>query len=153
MTSAATTVESDASNHISRRQLIRAGVLAILTASAVNGLVLELALTMVDVPSTFEPLPLGWGPVVASFAVGAVGATVAYGIIAGYSTRPNWTFTKVAAIVWVLSYANLLTPALAGAPAVVYAILGLMHLTTGVTIVGVLRRVPTHQDAAAEDPR
>lgn len=143
MSSTVTTVESDPSKHVSIDRLIKYGVLAAITASLVNVFVLELALAVFDVPAAFEPLPLGWMPVVASSTIGAVGATVAYGVIGHYSTQPNRTFTTVAVVVWVLSYANLLTPALSGAPAVVYAILGLMHVTAAVTIVGVLRRTPT----------
>lgn len=153
MPSTATAVDSEASTQVSITRLTKSGVLAILAASGVNVLVLELALAVLDIPPTFTPLPLGWGPVVASSAVGAIGATVGYGVIARYSTRPNRTFTIVAAVVWVLSYGNLLTPTLAGAPAVVYAILGLMHVTAAITIVGVMRRISSRFDDVMEDAR
>lgn len=150
MSSTTSTVESNASNHVRTTQLARSGILAALAASVANVLVLELAFVVVEVPLTFKPLPLGWGPVVASSAVGAVGATVMYGVIAYYSRQPNRTFTYVAVAVLVLSYANFLSPALASAPVVVYAILGLMHVTAAVTIVWVLRRTPRGADDVAE---
>lgn len=67
--------------------------------------------------------------------------------------RPNRTFTYVAVAVWILSYANLLSPTLAGAPMVVYAILGLMHVTAAVTIVSVLHRTLTYADDITEGSR
>lgn len=151
MPTTATAADAEASTQVSITQLTKSGVLAILTASGVNVLVLELALAVLAVPPAFTPLPLGWGPVVASSTVGAIGATVVYGIIARYSTRPNRTFTIIAAAVWVLSYANLLTPALAGAPTVIYAILGLMHVTAAITIVGALRRTANRSGDVTED--
>lgn len=153
MASASLMVESEPSKHVSTNRLAKVGSLAAMTVIVVNVLVLEFALAVVDVPAAFEPLPLGWGPVVVSSAIGAVGATVVYGAVARYATRPNRTFTLVAAAVLVLSYGNFFTPVLAGAPATVYAILGLMHVTAAVTIVAILRRTPTHQDGVARVPR
>ena len=112
-----------------------------IAASTVNAVVRVAALTVFTIPATFIPLPLGWGPVIASSAIGAIGATIVYGVITRYSTQPNRTFTIVAAVVLVLSFGNLLTPALSGAPTVVYAILAVMHVTAAVAIVGVLTRM------------
>ncbi|WP_330633167.1 DUF6069 family protein [Halocatena halophila] len=153
MPTTAPVVESERSKHVRRTQLIRSSGLAVFAAIVVNILVLELALAVVAIPSAFEPVPLGWGPVAASSAVGAVGATVAYGVIARYAEHPNRMFTIVGVIVWVLSYANLLTPALNGAPVVVYAILGLMHVTSALTIIWLLRQPPTRPDDTVEDPQ
>ncbi len=62
-------------------------------------------------------------------------------------------FTIVAVIVLILSYVNPLTPALSGAPVVVYAMLGLMHVTSAITLTWLLRQPRTRSDDKAEVPQ
>lgn len=137
------TVTTDTSKTIGVKQLTTDALIAVVIASAVNGVVRVVALTAVGVPLVF---PLEWGPVIASTAIGAIGATFVYGGIVRVSTRPNRTFTIVAAIVLMLSFAPLLNlylsppPDLAGTPGSVYATLGVMHVTAAAVIVGVLTK-------------
>lgn len=148
MSSMTTAVDAEASTRVGANRLIKYGLFAVIAASVVNALFRVIALAVVDIPAAYFPLPLGWGPVLASSAIGAVGATVVYGVITRYATRPNRTFTIVAAVVLVLSFGNLLTPALAGAPLAVYAILAVMHVTAAVAIVAVLTRAPIAADTS-----
>lgn len=139
----ATTATTDEPATVGVKRLATYGLLAMLLASAVNGLVRVIALTTAGVPLVF---PLAWGPVIASSAIGAIGATLVYGVIMRVSTRPNQTFTIVAAIVLLLSFAPTLNvyfsppPELAGTPWSVYATLSVMHVTAAAVIVGVLTR-------------
>ena len=140
----ATTVETESSGSIGVNRLVRYGLFAVIAASVVNAVIRVVALALFDVPAEFELFPLGWGPVMVTSAVGAVGATIVYGMISRYSHRPNWTFTIVAAVVLVLSFGTILSPppALAGAPLTVFTMLGAMHVAAAVAIVGVLTRIP-----------
>lgn len=139
----ATTATTDEPTTIGAKRLATYGLLAVLLASAVNGLVRVIALTAAGVPLVF---PLAWGPVIASSAIGAMSAALVYGVIMRASTRPNRTFTMIAAIVLMLSFAGPLNvylsppPELAGTPWSVYATLGVMHMTAAAIIVGVLTR-------------
>lgn len=139
----ATTATTDEPATVGVRRLATYGLLAVLLASAVNGLVRVIALTAAGVPLVF---PLAWGPVIASSVIGAIGATLVYGVIMRFSTRPNRTFTIIAAIVLLLSFAPTLNvylsppPELASTPWSVYATLGVMHVTAAAVIVGVLTR-------------
>lgn len=120
------------------------GLVALITVSIGNVLVLHVCLALLDYPSEFvggQFGPLAVGPVVINSAAAAVGATVVYGIIARYSARPDRTFTYVAAAVLVLSFGMFLAPDLAGAPASVYGTLAVMHVTAAAGIVAVLTQV------------
>lgn len=128
---------------VGAKRLATYGLLAVLLASSVNGLVRAIALTAAGVPVVF---PLAWGPVIASSAIGAVGATLVYGVITRVSARPNRTFTIIAMIVLLLSFAGPVNvylsppPELAGTPWSVYATLAVMHVTAAAVIVSVLTR-------------
>ena len=127
-------------------RLIKYGVAALLAASIVNVFVLFVGLATLEFPSEFvggQFGPLAVGPVVVNSAVAATGATLVYGGITRYSGRPNRTFTVVAGVVLVLSFAMFLAPDLSGAPPRVFATLAVMHVTAAVTIVGVLTRAAT----------
>lgn len=117
------------------------GSTALIAVCIVNVVVLSAGLALFEYPSEFVGGPFGplaVGPVLVNSVVAAVGATVVYGIVARFSTRPNRTFTRTAAAVLVLSFGMFLTPDLAGAPLSVYGTLAVMHVTAAVVIVGVL---------------
>lgn len=149
------TATTDTSTTIGVKRLTTDALIAVVIASAVNGVVRVIALTAVGVPLVF---PLEWGPVIASSTIGAIGATLVYGGIVRVSTRPNRTFTIVAAIVLVLSFAPILNvylspPSdLAGTPGSVYATLGVMHVTTAAVIVGVLTGTVHHEGTWSVTP-
>lgn len=132
------------------KRLTTYGLLALVLASIVNGLVRVIALTVVDIPLVFA---LWWEPVIAASAIGAIGATVVYGVITRVSNRPNRTFTIVAVIVLLLSFVGPMNvylsppPELAGAPWTVFATLAVMHVTSAATIVGVLTRATKSEES------
>jgi hypothetical protein len=141
--------KAETNGYVKISRLIKYGIAALLTASIVNVLVLFMGLAMFDFPPEFVGGPFGplaVGPVVGNSAVAAIGATVVYGIVTRYSTRPNRTFAIIAGVVLVLSFAMFLTPNLSGAPPRVFAVLAVMHVTAAVAIVGVLIQT-TNQEA------
>jgi hypothetical protein len=137
----ATTVETEPA-FVGVNRLVKYGLFAVIAASVVNVGIRVIALAVFGVSSEFGPL--GWGPVIVTSAVGAVGATIVYGVISRYSRRPNKMFTIIAAVVLVLSFGSFLAPppVLAGAPLTVITTLGAMHVAAAVAIVGVLTRIP-----------
>ncbi len=135
--------KSETSRSVGRKQLVKYGLIALIAVIVVNVLVLFIGLATIEFPAEFVGGPFGplaVGPVVVNSAVAAIGATLAYGVITRYSARPNRTFTAIAGVILVLSFAMFLTPDLSGAPPRVFAILAVMHVTAAVTIVGVLTR-------------
>ena len=146
----ATTVETQPTR-VGMNRLVKYGLLTVLVAVAATALVRVVSLAFVGNPADFVPLPLGWGSVIASSALGAVGATVVYGVLTRVSTRPNRTFTMVAAVVLALSFAPLFTlpPAFADAIAPVLPTLVVMHVVVAVVSVGVLTRA-SNAGASAE---
>ena len=143
--------ESESNRSVGTLRLAKYGLLALLAVSIVNVLVLFIGLAFVEFPSEFVGGPFGplaVGPVVVNSAVAAIGATLAYGVVTRYSARPNRTFTIIAGVILMLSFAMFLAPDLAGAPPRVFAILGMMHVIAAVTIVGVLTRA-TNQEVVS----
>lgn len=143
MASTKATNKSEATESVGRRRLVRYGLAAVIVASIANVLLLLLGLAVFEIPSEFVGGPFGplaAGPVVVNSAVAAIGATLVYGVVSQYSGRPNRTFTIIAGVVLVLSFAMFLAPDLSGAPSRVFALLAVMHVTAAVTIVGVLTR-------------
>lgn len=140
----ATTVETQPTR-VGVNRLAKYGLLTVFVAVAATALIRMVALALVNAPADFVPLPLGWGPAIASSALGAVGATVAYGVITRVSQRPNRTFTVVATVVLVLSFVPMLTlpPTVADALAPVMPALAVMHVTVAVISVGVLTQAST----------
>ncbi|WP_224336354.1 DUF6069 family protein [Haloprofundus halobius] len=140
--------ESESNSSVGTSRLAKYGLLALLAVSIVNVLVLFIGLALVEFPSEFVGGPFGplaVGPVVVNSAVAAIGATLAYGVVTRYSARPNRTFTIIAGVILMLSFAMFLAPDLAGAPPRIFAILGVMHVAAAVTFVGVLTRA-THPE-------
>jgi hypothetical protein len=140
--------EAESSSSVGAFRLVKFGLLALLIVSIVNVLVLFIGLAIVEFPSEFVGGPFGpfaVGPVVMNSTVAAIGATLVYGVVTRHSARPNRTFTIIAGVFLVLSFAMFLAPDLSGAPPRVFATLAVMHVTAAVTIVGVLTRV-TNQE-------
>lgn len=136
-----TAVDSEPPTRVGVNRLVKYGLLTVLVAVVANALVRVIALSFIAVPAGFWPL--GWGAVIASTALTAGVATGVYGLIARYSTRPNRTFTLVAAVVLVLSFGSFVAPppVLAAASTSVMATLAVMHVVVAAVSVGVLRRV------------
>jgi hypothetical protein len=137
----ATTVETQPTR-VGVNRLAKYGLLTVLVAVAATALIRTTALAFVGVPADFIPLPLGWGPVIATSVLGAVGGTVVYGVVARVSQRPNRTFTIVAAVVLVLSFIPMLTlpPEIADALAPVIPALAVMHVIVAAASVVILTR-------------
>lgn len=138
--------KSEATRTVGPRRLVKYGLVAALAASIANILVLLTGLAVIEFPAEFVGGsfgPLAAGPVVVNSAGAAVGATLVYGVITRYTSRPNRTFVVVAAAALVLSFAMFLAPDLAGAPLRVFAVLAVMHVVAAVAIIGVLTRATT----------
>lgn len=126
--------------------IARSGILAVVLTGLLNGSVRLLAVRVFGVPNVFA---LWWEPVLIASAVGALGATIVYGILTRISSRPNRAFMLVAMGVLVLSFAGPVNaylsppPELAAAPWTVYATLIAMHVTAAAIITGLLTRTTT----------
>lgn len=128
---------------IGASRLVKYGIGALIAASVANTLVLFVSLSLAEFPPAYVGGPFGplaVGPVVVNSAIAAIGATLVYGVIAGYASRPDRTFVAVAGLALVLSFGMFLAPDLAGAPPGVFAVLAVMHVVAAVVIVGVLTR-------------
>lgn len=138
------TVQSTATTaHTADRQITslpERAVIGLLVAVVANALVRGLASLAVD---TAGIDPLGWGPILGSTAVAAVGATVVYAVLSRFSARPDRHFTVVAAVVLLLSMAPVFTvaPSLPGVTTPVLAVLAVLHVTTAVALVAGLTGV------------
>jgi hypothetical protein len=131
--------------------LAKYGLLTVLVAVGANALVLVIARSVIAVPAGFWPL--GWGAVIISTVITAVGATIVYGGITRLSQRPNRLFTIVATVVLVLSFGSFIAPAppLVGAPAAVRPPLAVMHMIVAVVSVGILTQM-TDTETIEESP-
>ena len=118
-----------------RSRLLWVGLLAAMVAAAANSLVRVISVILFDIPPDFQPLTLG--PVVISSVVGALGATVAFGIVIRFARRPIRLFRTVAVVVLLLSFLN---PILALPEASLQTILTLefMHVVVAAVSVGLL---------------
>lgn len=148
MSSTTSPAETESSVFVGLTRLAQYGFFAVIVASAANALVRVIALAVFAIPAEFELFPLGWDLVIVSSAIGAVGATIVYGVITSYSTRPNRTFTILAAVVLLLSFAGPVNMFLApppgshAFPVTVFATVAVMHVVGAVAIIGVLTRAP-----------
>lgn len=139
----ATTVDTESPTHVGVNRLVKYGLLAVIVASVVNALARMAAFAAFDIPAEFALFPLGWGPVIASSAIGAIGATVVYGLLSRFVKRPNRTFTIIAAATLLLSLAGPLSmylapPGVPGFPSSVLVTLAVMHVIAAAAIVSVL---------------
>lgn len=137
---------TESPRRVGMNRLVKYGLLAVIVASAANALVRVIALAAFDIPAAFELFPLGWGPVIAFTTIGAVGATVVYGLLTRFTKRPNRTFTIVAAVALLLSFAGPVSMFLAqpsgvpGFPGSVFVTLVLLHVIPAAVSVSVLTR-------------
>lgn len=148
MVSTTTMNNTELSRSVGTFRLAKFGLLALLAVSIVNVLVLFIGLSIVEFPAEFVGGafgPLAVWPVIMNSAVAAIGATLVYGVVTRYAARPNRTFTIIAGVALVLSFAMFLAPDMAGAPPRVFTTLAVMHVTAAVTIVAVLTRA-TNQE-------
>ena len=120
--------------------IVRAGVIAMVTALVANAIVYFIASAVGWMPSTYiNPQlgrPIGVGEVISSTVADAVGATVVFALLARFTRRPVTIFRIVAVVVLLLSFVTPL--ALPGAPLSLVLTLELMHVLAAVIIVGVL---------------
>lgn len=84
-----------------RSMLARRGLLAVALSLVVNALVLTLVLAS----GAVQPFaPLSYPSVLFLSAVGAIGATIVYGLLSTRVENPDRTFLQVAAVVLLLSF-------------------------------------------------
>lgn len=138
-----TTIETERTTPVGMTRLVTYGVLAAITASVVNAIIRFLAVSLFDVPTGFGPF--AWGPVITTTVVGALGATVVYGLLVRFSQQHDRLFLIIAGIVLVLSFVPLFAPPsfLTEAPESVLWSLAVMHVTTAGIVIGMLLRTRT----------
>ncbi len=136
----ATEADTGSPTPVGVNHLVKYGLLTVLVAVVANALVRLTAISFIAVPVGFWPL--GWGAVIVSTVLTAVGATIVYGAISHFSTRPNQIFTVIAAVVLVLSFGSFVAPAppLVDAPLSVRPPLAVMHVVVAVVSVAILTR-------------
>ncbi len=116
-------------------RLLRVGMLAAIFSAIANALVLAVA------SSRFGPVVIPpdevvtFGQVMAASVAGAVGAAVIFAVIGRFTRRPIRAFWGIAAIGLLLSF---LPIALAGVTGSSARTLGLMHVVSAATNVGLL---------------
>lgn len=123
---------------VSPSGIVRRGLLAAVLAVLANTLLRIGSVTLVPALAAVEPF--GWGPIVASSVVAAIGATVVYWALARFTERPNRNFTAVAGAVLALSFVPLVTaaPAVPRMTTAGLLALGAMHVVSAVVIVAAL---------------
>ena len=116
------------------RSLAVRGASAVLASVAVNVALLWIVLES-DAVASF--MALQYSPVVLLSAVGAAGATVAYGIVARRRPDPDRTFVRIAGVVLLLSFVpdlGILVFDDAATPGIV-AVLAAMHVVVAIVSV------------------
>lgn len=123
----------------SDRTVARRGIVAAALAAACNAALVPVARAL-DVAPGFEPL--SYPPVVFLTVLGAVAATFVFTLVRRVSSAPVRTFTRIAAVVLVLSVLPDLVLLQAQPAATVPGVLVLMamHVVAAVVMVGVLTR-------------
>ncbi len=116
-------------------RLLWVGPLAAVTAAVASVIFRTLSVTLLDIPSDFQPLTLG--PVVVSSIVGALGATIVFAAVGRFARRPIRLFRIIAVVVLLLSFLNPVV-ALPGASWSVLLTLWFMHVVVAVISVGLL---------------
>jgi hypothetical protein len=128
-------------SHIGR--LTWVGLLAIVTATAVNVLIGYLAVTFLDISNLFSPLN-GYGTIVPFTVIGVAGATVVYALITRYSRSPMRLFLWIAGAALALSFVPdilLLVFSVPGATPISVGVLLVMHVAAFLVSVGMLTRL------------
>jgi len=131
------TETSDVSSRVGVGGLARRGGIALGLAVLVN-----VAIVFAADAAGIAPIldPLSTGPVVLFTALGVVGATIVYGVLARFRAEPDRLFALVAAVVLVLSLIPDATyaPTLPGATTLGVTVLAVMHVTAALVAVAVL---------------
>lgn len=127
---------------VSIGKLTRRGAIAVVAAVVVNVGLVSLSEVFMIAPHLE---PLSNGPVALFTALGVVGATLVYGLLARFSATPDRLFTIIAVVVSLLSLIPDVTylPTLPGATTLGVAFLAVMHLTAAAICVVVLTDLVT----------
>ncbi len=122
---------------VETKELAKRGGIAVVLSVVANLVVLQAVLAP-ELVQGFEPLNVG--PVALFSVLGAVGATVSYGVVDRFSEAPDRTFVVVAVVVLLLSFVPdvlmLQSDPAATAPAV--AVLMVMHVVVAAACVASL---------------
>lgn len=122
---------------VETKELAKRGGIAVVLSVVANLVVLQ-AVLVPELVQGFEPLNVG--PVALFSVLGAVGATVSYGVVDRFSEAPDRTFVVVAVVVLLLSFVPdvlmLQSDPAATAPAV--AVLMVMHVVVAAACVASL---------------
>ncbi|KTG20244.1 DUF6069 family protein [Haloferax profundi] len=123
-----------------RSVLARRGLTAVALSLVANALVLTLVLAS----GAVQPFtPLSYPPVMFLSAVGAIGATLVYGLLSSRVENPDRTFLQVAIVVLVLSFVPDIGLLFGDPQATVAGVLVLMvmHVVVAAVCVGVLTEI------------
>lgn len=121
------------------RDLVTRGALAVVLSLVVNGLIVW-AVIATGAVRPFDPL--NYQPVFLLTTVGAVGATLTYGLVRRVSARPDRTFAVVVVVALLLSFVPDVAwlPGDPGATTAGIGVLMAMHVTTAAICFAVLTR-------------
>jgi hypothetical protein len=126
------------------RELAARTALAALLAVVANVLVRAIAIAVFDIPAAFEHLALR--AVIVSTLIGVLAAGLVYAVVARVARNPKRTFTIVAAVALVLSFAAPLSvglqdpPEYPGTDAASVGTLMAMHVVAAAIAVATLTR-------------
>ena len=123
-----------------RSVLARRGLTAVVASVAANSLLLALVLASGAVQSF---MPLSYPPVLFLSAVGAIGATLVYGLLSRRVENPDRTFLRVAVVALALSFLPDIGLLFGDPQATILGVLVLMamHVVVAAVCVGTLTRV------------
>ncbi|WP_074792608.1 DUF6069 family protein [Haloferax larsenii] len=123
-----------------RSVLARRGLTAVAVSVAANGLLLALVLAS----GAVQPfMPLSYPPVLFLSAVGAIGATLVYGVLSRRVENPDRTFLRVAVAALVLSFLPDIGILFGDPQATIPGVVALMamHVVVAVVCVGALTKI------------
>lgn len=116
------------------RELVLRGVVALVSALVINGVILGTVLGL-DAVESYENLAAP--PVIFLATLGVVGATIVYAVLTRRSSTPDRAFIRVAAVVLLLSFLPNLNLLLTddAAPAGAVVVLMVLHVPPAITSV------------------
>lgn len=119
------------------RELVLRGVVALVSALVINGVILGTVLGL-DAVESYENLAAP--PVIFLATLGVVGATIVYAVLTRRSSTPDRAFIRVAAVVLLLSFLPNLNLLLTddAAPAGAVVVLMVLHVPPAITSVASL---------------
>src|SRR5687768_15552866 len=129
-------------DRVNMRSILWAGPAAIVAATIVNLFIREIGVAVGAVPTDLFLLqPAG---IIGSTIVQTLAAVIVFALVARFSSRPVWLYTRIAAAALLLSYVPLIAlgsgvmqmgVTVSGAT---LAVMAVMHLVSAVTVVGLL---------------